>query len=208
MAGSRVKRTASHPVTSRAVVDAAAEVFTENGYGGATLDRIAQRLGLTRQGVLHHFPSKDAVFYAVLRREQEWAESLSTQPITAENARTRLLGLRAFAGSAGEGRRHIRLIQVLQGEAIAGNSAAQSFIEERMAAIVARIVAMMTVLESTGQLAEPWDVHSASVCLVALVQGLQSRSLMDPDEDVDASYDRFVETLVKPQPVIEPDVES
>lgn len=192
-----VRRTGA-PATAQSVIDAAAIVFTEYGYGGATLDRIGSRLGLTRQGVLHHFPSKSAVLFAVLRRERDWADSLSARPITAENARERLLGLRAYTGSTDEGRHHIRLMHVLYGEAIAGNSIALTFAEERQQTISKRITAMFTALEATGQLDERWDAESAGACLVALFHGLQSRALIDPDADVGGLFDRFTATVITP----------
>ncbi|MDP9026218.1 MAG: TetR/AcrR family transcriptional regulator, partial [Actinomycetota bacterium] len=35
-------------------------VFAEHGYRGSSLDAVARAAGLTRQGILHHFASKQA----------------------------------------------------------------------------------------------------------------------------------------------------
>jgi AcrR family transcriptional regulator len=36
-------------------------LFTEQGYGATSLNQIAERLGMTRAAVLHHFDSKEAL---------------------------------------------------------------------------------------------------------------------------------------------------
>ncbi|MGR3761589.1 TetR/AcrR family transcriptional regulator [Roseobacteraceae bacterium NS-SX3] len=45
---------------------AAAALFAEHGYSGTSIAAIADRLGLTKQALLHHFATKDALYAAVL----------------------------------------------------------------------------------------------------------------------------------------------
>ncbi|MFF3148912.1 TetR/AcrR family transcriptional regulator, partial [Streptomyces sp. NPDC057927] len=42
------------------IVRAALEVIAERGYRGASMASVAERVGLTQQGLLHYFPTKDA----------------------------------------------------------------------------------------------------------------------------------------------------
>ncbi|NKM22393.1 TetR family transcriptional regulator [Rhizobium laguerreae] len=49
-----------------AIVGAAAEVFLNTGYAGASMDEIASRSGVSKQTVYKHFSSKEALFVAVL----------------------------------------------------------------------------------------------------------------------------------------------
>ena len=69
------------------LLDVAAEVFTERGYQGASLDEIARRAGASKQTLYVRFPSKADLFEAVLRRETERAHLrfsgilLADQPI-------------------------------------------------------------------------------------------------------------------------------
>lgn len=51
---------------SAAIMAAALEVFAEHGLRGATLDRIAEEAGMTKQHVLYYFASKDAIYTALL----------------------------------------------------------------------------------------------------------------------------------------------
>ncbi|MGV8984683.1 MAG: TetR family transcriptional regulator C-terminal domain-containing protein [Cypionkella sp.] len=53
---------------SRAILDAGLEVFSANGFRGATLDQIAEVAGLSKPNLLYYFPSKDAVYLALLEQ--------------------------------------------------------------------------------------------------------------------------------------------
>lgn len=49
-----------------AILDAALDVFSADGFRGATLDNIAATAGLSKPNLLYYFPSKDAIYRAVL----------------------------------------------------------------------------------------------------------------------------------------------
>lgn len=51
--------------TRRALLDAAREVFTSNGYRATRTEEIVQRAGLTRGALYHHFRDKEDLFRAV-----------------------------------------------------------------------------------------------------------------------------------------------
>ena len=50
----------------KAILDAALEVFSAEGFRGATLDQIASEAGLSKPNVLYYFPSKDAIYAELL----------------------------------------------------------------------------------------------------------------------------------------------
>src|SRR5581483_11008832 len=54
-----------------AILDAAAAVFTERGYRGATVDAILERAGLSKGAFYWHFESKDELMLAVLAERVE-----------------------------------------------------------------------------------------------------------------------------------------
>lgn len=49
-----------------AILEAALECFSTYGFRGATLDQIAQEAGLSKPNLLYYFPSKDAIYTALL----------------------------------------------------------------------------------------------------------------------------------------------
>ncbi|MEV6909311.1 TetR/AcrR family transcriptional regulator [Amycolatopsis sp. NPDC051071] len=59
--------------TRRALLTAALEVFAERGYASATLAGIAERAGLTRGAVYHHFTDKAALYLATIA--ENWGEA-------------------------------------------------------------------------------------------------------------------------------------
>jgi AcrR family transcriptional regulator len=56
------------------ILTAAFEVFSTSGYRAGSIQDIADKIGLTKTGLLHHFPSKEALLEAVLtlRDEESW----------------------------------------------------------------------------------------------------------------------------------------
>jgi AcrR family transcriptional regulator len=64
------RRTAAKAAQTRhELVDAAVDVFSECGYSGATLERIADRAGVTRGALYHHFDDKADVYETALRHQ-------------------------------------------------------------------------------------------------------------------------------------------
>jgi AcrR family transcriptional regulator len=57
--------------TRRAILEAAAAVFDELGYEGASTTEILARSGLTRGALYFHFPSKEAIADAVVDTQNE-----------------------------------------------------------------------------------------------------------------------------------------
>jgi AcrR family transcriptional regulator len=66
------------------VLDAALELFFEHGYAGTSIEMIAAKIGVTRPVVYACYPDKDALFGALLDREQRrlFEQSMAALPPT------------------------------------------------------------------------------------------------------------------------------
>src|SRR3954449_280723 len=53
------------------ILRAALRLFTAQGFRGASLDAVAAEVGISRQGVLHYFPSKTHLLLGVLDLRDE-----------------------------------------------------------------------------------------------------------------------------------------
>ena len=58
-------------VRRREILDAAVDIFGAKGFTGGTLQDIADQVGMTHAGILHHFGSKDQLLLEVLEHRDQ-----------------------------------------------------------------------------------------------------------------------------------------
>jgi TetR/AcrR family transcriptional regulator len=66
-------------------MDAALEVFSKNGFGGTTIDQIAENAGLSKPNILYYFSSKEEIHLSLLQGLLvKWLEPLRQLNPTAD----------------------------------------------------------------------------------------------------------------------------
>jgi AcrR family transcriptional regulator len=167
-------------VQRQRIVEAALEVFAERGFRGTSIDAVAERAALTRQGVLHYFPSKNRLLMAILRsREDVVRRHLADLRPALDggmpaNLAQAVLFERGQPGFA-------QVANVLTAEAAAGREPARALMNERYAQL--RVQLADHLAEQHGEQALPsgLDPRSAATAVVALMEGLERQWLVSGD---------------------------
>src|SRR3954447_15228551 len=165
-----------------AILDAAAAVFTERGYRGATVDAILARAGLSKGTFYWHFESKDELMLAVLaerveRPVKELIEMLRSAP-AGENMS--LAANRSFAEFLERGRDAILLEHEYEGLAARDPRLRRRYARQRRQRRGARAEALAARARQLG--APPLDTPAEEIATayLALIRGLARERLFDP----------------------------
>jgi AcrR family transcriptional regulator len=159
------------------ILRAALRLFTAQGFRGASLDAVAAEVGISRQGVLHYFPSKTHLLLGVLdlrdettiaraeeRNEREFADGLIG--VVADNQREPDL---------------VRLYTVLAAESVAPEHPGHDRFQERYRGVRAALAHGIDEAQEAGQLDTTIDPVNLATLLTAVMDGLQLQFLLDPE---------------------------
>ena len=172
------KATTSAPkgVTREQVVRVAMEEFAARGYRGASLDMIAAKIGVTRQALLHYFPSKVKLLLAVLelREQQDAARFIE---LAGQHGWSFAELFPAIIRDYTEHPELPRLYTVLAAEAVDPEHPAHTWFVERYRRI--------RELDGPGDRrpaghGDDISPEARAAALLALLEGLQLQALLEP----------------------------
>lgn len=187
------------------IVAAALEVFAERGYRGGSLAAVGERVGLTQQGVLHYFPSKDALLTEVLRLRdaldgQDPAGSGpdhagSDHPGSDHPGPGGLGGVESLVARNMGRPGLVQCFTVLAAESVTDQHPAHDFFAARYRALRPQLAALLR-----AELGDPGPsgltADQASALLIGVMDGLQQQWLLDPGEvDMAALVSAFAAVL-------------
>ena len=183
----------------REIVRAALECFVEQGVDATSLRQIAARAGITHVGLLHHFPSKDALVVAVLQeRDQEDQERASGihEASSADAGRAPLLSQIMRDHQAAP--ESLRLWMELMTSASRPEHPAHDYFVERYANARAIFTALLRRRVDAGGTWPSVDADLGAVLLLAVMDGLQVQWLLDREVPVIDALEHFLELLLRP----------
>ncbi|MEU7042579.1 TetR/AcrR family transcriptional regulator [Streptomyces varsoviensis] len=177
------------------ILRATLEVIAERGYRGATLGAVAERVGLTQQGLLHHFPTKEALLLAVLADRDRW----DTGAGPSGGAGGWPLGLLASLVEYNAMRPGVvQTFSALLGESVTEEHPAREFFTRRYERVRADMAASLRT-EYGERLPGGMAPEAVAPLLVAVLDGLQYQWLLDPEAvDMAAAFRTFVTLLGEP----------
>jgi AcrR family transcriptional regulator len=164
-------------ITRGSILEAALEVFGQLGFRSGSLKNVADRVGISEAGLLHHFRNKSALLQAVLQLRDDEARRLYEFP--AEDGRGTLNGLLQLAAYNETTPGAMELFCVVSAEATDPSHPAYEFFRDRYEVIRAMIGNALGQLEAQGELLAGIDAASAARSLIALWDGLQVQWLYE-----------------------------
>ncbi|MET7649981.1 MULTISPECIES: TetR/AcrR family transcriptional regulator [unclassified Streptomyces] len=174
------------------IVRAALGVIAERGYRGASLAAVAERVGLTQQGLLHHFPTKEALLVAVLQERDQWDAVPDTR------WRMDLLASLVEYNAMRPG--IIQTFSALLGESVTEGHPARGYFTERYTQVRESMTAVLRT-EYGDRLPNGLTPERAAPLLVAVMDGLQYQWLLDPDSvDMPGAFRDFLRLLGEDDP--------
>ncbi|MPY50969.1 TetR/AcrR family transcriptional regulator [Streptomyces acidicola] len=169
------------------IVRAALEVIAERGYRGASMAAIAERVGLTQQGLLHYFPTKDALLVAVLKERDQW------DAVPDSQWRLDLLGSLVEYNAMRPG--IVQTFSALLGESVTEGHPTREFFTERYVRVRATMAEALRAAYGE-RLPSGLSPERAAPLLVAVMDGLQYQWLLDPESvDMPGAFRDFLALL-------------
>jgi AcrR family transcriptional regulator len=164
-------------VTRDAILDAAIRAFAARGYRGASIDSIAAEVGVSRQGVLHHFPSKVKLLIAVLQRRDEEDTAVFAQLVEDHASLVDVFdGWRRYrAGRLGLA----QLYTVLSAESVDPEHPAHDYFVQRYRNLRARLTGDIESLQADGRLTSSLSAATLAGLFIAIMDGLQLQQQLD-----------------------------
>ncbi|WP_327674605.1 MULTISPECIES: TetR/AcrR family transcriptional regulator [unclassified Streptomyces] len=161
------------------ILEAALEVFAERGYRGASIDAVAERAGLTRQGVLHYYPSKKRLLFAMMRLREDLNRRHVHSDWNDPDMPSRLAEALAFdQGIPSLAQVH----SVVMAEAATGQEPARGFARERYRELIDMLTEGFTG-RFGERLPSGLTPRTAATALMALFEGMQQQWMVDSDDE-------------------------
>jgi AcrR family transcriptional regulator len=159
------------------LLDVALEAFAAQGYRGTSVGAIAERVGLSEPGLLHHYPTKVALLQATLEHHQLKTRTAAYAPLDGrmlsfpERLERLAAGHEADAG-------FVRLLLVIAAESIAADHPTHDWFVARYDTIRSAIERELAADQGSGMLAADVDVHALARLVVAIMDGLEFQFLL------------------------------
>ncbi|WP_210245266.1 TetR/AcrR family transcriptional regulator [Martelella alba] len=188
------KRSAKGEKRRAEIVAAAVEIFSREGYRGASIASVAAQVGLTLPGLLHYFPSKVDLLLEVLAwRDRQSERSFDPDVVHWQALLDQLLAAnRANAGIPDM----IRVFSVLNAEGLSEDHPAHDWFRGRFDRITRMMAGAFARGIEAGEVRPDCDPEGLAVEIVAVMDGLQVAWLRAPEKvDLVQRFEAYVARL-------------
>lgn len=174
----------------------ALEVFAAKGYRKASLREIADSVGLSQAGLLHHFSSKEELFAEVLRKRDD-VDSGAADPRADEGVP--LHGLLGIVRHNAEVPGLVQLYATISAEAADPDHPGHEYFVSRYAQIVGALERYLRGEQEAGRVRSGTDPRILARLAVAVADGMQVQWLLDPSADMAEAVETYW-SLIQAEP--------
>ena len=190
----------------RLILDAALEVFAQNGFRGSTLDQIAAQAGLSKPNLLYYFSGKEEIHRALLTELLDsWLEPLrQLDPAGDPQAELRAYVQRKLQMS----REMPRESRLFANEILQGAPRIEGFIRTELKALVDAKAEVIRGWARAGRIPDldPWHLIFSIWALTQNYADFEAQMRLvrgdraDPFDGAEAFLDLLFERLLAPAP--------
>jgi len=186
-----------------AILTAGLDVFSQHGFRGSTLDQIAAGAGLSKPNLLYYFPSKEAIYTALLERLlRTWLDPLRKLNPDGDPLAELLSYMRRKLAMSRDYPRESRLFA---GEILRGAPEIHDVLKGELKSLVDERAAVIACWAKTGRIA-PVDPHHLIFSIWALTQhyadfDVQVRAVLggtDPFPGAEGHLEQMFRRLLTP----------
>ena len=170
------------------ILTKALDVFAQRGYRRASLREIAESVGLSQAGLLHHFSSKEELFAEVLRKRDE-VDVTETHPEAA--------GFDAFEALVGTVRHNaevpglVQLYATISAEAADDDHPGHAYFVERYRAFIGQLEEHVRAEQAAGRIDPALDARQIARLSIAVADGMQVQWMLDSSADMAETLTAF-----------------
>ena len=165
------------------ILDVALEVIARDGYSAATVKNLAEAVGLSQNGLLHYFGSKDALFAEILRHEDAIAAQRfdpATTDFASDLVDRMLAAIETEIASPGMTQLTLRVT----GEATETDHLAHEFLRDRYTGIRSVVHDAVVRLQAEGRISTTLDPTAVATLVFASWDGLRIQWMYDDTIDI------------------------
>jgi len=198
MTRQRLTRNERREQTYKELLEAAARVFSQRGFNGASVDDVAAAAGFTKGAVYAHFASKEELFLALLDRRleqdiEQWGTIGESQQGQATKDSTTS---RSFAGDLEQQRTWNMLLlefllYAMRNELVRNKLAARYQAVRRT--ITERLQTQFAATDTTPEL----PMEDLAWLIIGLGHGLSLQAYLDPASFPEDLYSRALTSLLR-----------
>lgn len=180
-------RTAQGEQSRAVILEEARRLFADSGFRGTSMASVAAAADLTQPGLLHHFPSKEALLHAVLEQHyhddgRRLNKSMANGDAGIMNALERLVEHNT------QSERATRFFSVLVAESISPDHPGHEYFKRRYRKVRARLAASLRDDQAAARVRADTDPDELAAVIAAAMDGLQIQWLLDPGMDMMGAF--------------------